>query len=65
MVFLTATLPSHIQGEFIRVIKINPCEVHVFQAPTTCANIAYSVFEHDPDKDKTDAVCWLIQGKLA
>jgi hypothetical protein len=25
----------------------------------------YSVFEHDPDKDKADVVCWLIQGKLA
>jgi superfamily II DNA helicase RecQ len=46
-------------------MKINPCEVHVFQAPTTCANIAYSIFEHDPDEDKADAVCRLIQGKLA
>jgi hypothetical protein len=65
MVFLTATLPSRIQGEFIRVIKINPREVHMFWALTTYANIAYSVFEHDPDKDKADAVCRLIQGKLA
>jgi hypothetical protein len=37
----------------------------VFQAPTTRANIAYSVFEHNPDKDKANTVCWLIQGKLA
>jgi hypothetical protein len=25
----------------------------------------YSVFEHNPDKDKTNVVCRLIQGKLA
>jgi RecQ family ATP-dependent DNA helicase len=65
MVFLTATLPPRMQGEFMRVMKINPREVHVFRAPTTRANIAYSVFEHDPDEDETDAVCRLIQGKLA
>jgi hypothetical protein len=60
MVFLTATLLLRIQGEFIRVIKINPCEVHMFWALITYANIAYSVFEHDLDKDKADAVCRLI-----
>jgi hypothetical protein len=47
------------------VIKINPCKVHMFWVLTTCANIAYSVFEHNPDKDKADIMCWLIQGKLA
>jgi hypothetical protein len=46
-------------------MKINPCEVHVFQALMTRANIAYSVFEHNPDENKADAVCRLIQGKLA
>jgi superfamily II DNA/RNA helicase len=25
----------------------------------------YSVFKHNPDKDKADTVCQLIQGKLA
>jgi hypothetical protein len=28
-------------------------------------NITYSVFEHNPDKNKVDTVCQLIQGKLA
>jgi superfamily II DNA/RNA helicase len=65
MVFLTATLPPRIQGEFIRIIKINPCKVHMFRAPTTRMNIAYSVFEHDPDENKADTACRLIQGKLA
>jgi ATP-dependent DNA helicase RecQ len=37
----------------------------VFRAPTTRANIAYSVFEHNPDEDEADTVCRLIQGKLA
>jgi superfamily II DNA helicase RecQ len=49
----------------MQVMKINPCKVHVFRAPTTCVNIAYSVFEHNLDKDKADTVCRLIQGKLA
>jgi hypothetical protein len=49
----------------MRVMKINSYEVHVFRAPMTCANIVYSVFEHNLDKNKTDAVCRLIQGKLA
>jgi superfamily II DNA helicase RecQ len=65
IVFLTATLPPHIQGEFIRVIKINPREGHVFQTPTTYANITYSVFKHNLNKNKADTVCRLIQRKLA
>jgi hypothetical protein len=65
MVFLMVTLPLCIQGEFTQVIKINLCKVYMFQTLMTCANIAYSVFKHNPDKDKADAVCWLIQGKLA
>jgi ATP-dependent DNA helicase RecQ len=28
-------------------------------------NIAYSVFKHNPDKNKANVVCRLIQGKLA
>jgi hypothetical protein len=31
----------------------------------TYANITYSVFKHNSDKDKADTVYWLIQGKLA
>jgi superfamily II DNA helicase RecQ len=37
----------------------------VFQALTTCANIAYSVFKHNPDENEANTVCRLIQGKLA
>jgi superfamily II DNA helicase RecQ len=44
-------------------MKVRP-EVHVFRAPTTRANIPYSVFEHDPNVDETEAVCRLVQEKL-
>jgi hypothetical protein len=37
----------------------------MFQTLMTCVNIIYSVFEHDPDKNKANIICWLIQGKLA
>jgi ATP-dependent DNA helicase RecQ len=30
----------------------------------TYANIAYSVFKYNPDKNKANIMCWLIQGKL-
>jgi RecQ family ATP-dependent DNA helicase len=64
MVFLTATLPPRIEAEFMRIMKIQPEDVHVFRAPTTRPNIAYSVFEHDPDVDETEAVCQLVREKL-
>jgi hypothetical protein len=56
IVFLTAMLPSYIQGKFIRIMKINPYKVHVFQVLMTCANITYSVFKHNLNKDKADTV---------
>jgi urocanate hydratase len=48
----------------VRIIKVRPKEVHVFHAATKRSNIAYSVFEHDPDVDETDAVCRLVRDKL-
>lgn len=63
MVYLTATLPPRIQGEFMRIMRIDPREVCVFRGPTTRANIAYSVWEYE-DEDETDAVCRLVQEKL-
>jgi hypothetical protein len=37
----------------------------MFQALITCANITYSVFKHNLDKDKANITCQLIQRKLA
>ena len=58
--FLTATLLLHIEPEFMWIMKVRPEEVHVFRAPTTRANITYSVFEYNRDVDKTEAVCRLV-----
>ena len=46
------------------IIKIWPKDVHIFYIPTIWPNIVYSVFEHDLDVDKTDAVCQLVHEKL-
>jgi hypothetical protein len=37
----------------------------MFWALITYANIMYSVFKYNLDKDKADVMCWLIQRKLA
>lgn len=54
--FLTATLPPHIEAEFIRIIKVRPEDVYIFRALTTRPNIVYSVFKYNPDMDKTDTI---------
>lgn len=60
IVFLTATLLPCIQSKFTRIIKINPCKVYMFRAPTTCINITYLVFKYNTDEDETNIVCQLI-----
>jgi len=64
MVFLTVTLPLQIEAEFMGIIKVQPEDVHIFHTPTTRPNIAYSVFEHNLDMDKTNTVCQLVHEKL-
>ncbi|PVH73936.1 hypothetical protein DL98DRAFT_575954 [Cadophora sp. DSE1049] len=50
MVYLTATLPPHIEPEFMNILKIRAGDVHMFRAPTSRPNIAYSVVEYEEDE---------------
>src|SRR5271167_4515960 len=62
MVFLTATLPLHIEAEFIEIIKVHTKDVYKLQAPTTQANIAYSIVEYNNKQE--EAVQQLVVRKL-
>ena len=64
IVFLIATLSPYIEPEFMRTMKVQPEDVHIFQAPITRPNIAYSVFEYNASVDETDAICRLVEEKL-
>jgi len=62
MVFLTATLPPHTEAEFMEIMKVRAEDVHKLRAPTTRANIAYSVVEYDNEQE--EAVQQLVVRKL-
>jgi superfamily II DNA helicase RecQ len=67
MVYLTATLPPHAEPEFINIMRISTNDVHMFRAPTSRANITYSVVEYAEDEFKRGdiaAVCRLVEQKL-
>ena len=67
MVYLTATLPPHMEPEFMNIMKIRREDVHIFRAPTSRPNIAYSVVEYEEDdvgKGEIEAVCRLVEKKL-
>ena len=67
MIYLTATLPPHAEPEFMNIMKIRAEDVHMFRAPTSRPNIAYSVAEYDEDefgRGDIAAVCRLVEKKL-
>jgi hypothetical protein len=67
MVYLTATLPPYAKLEFINIIRISTNDVHMFQAPTSRANIIYSMVEYIKDEFKRGdiiAVYRLVEQKL-
>lgn len=67
MVYLTATLPPHTEPEFMNIMKIRTEDVHMFRAPTSRPNIAYSVVEYEEDefgRGDIRAVCRLVEQKL-
>jgi RecQ family ATP-dependent DNA helicase len=67
MVYLTATLPPHAEPEFMNIMRIKADDVHMFRAPTSRPNIAYSVVEYEEDefgRGDIRAVCRLVEQKL-
>jgi superfamily II DNA helicase RecQ len=64
IVYLIVTLPPHAKLEFINIMRISTNDVHIFRAPTSQANIAYSIVEYAEDKFKRGdiiAVCRLVE----
>jgi RecQ family ATP-dependent DNA helicase len=67
VVCLTATLPPHIEPEFMNIMKLRAEDVHIFRAPTSRPNIEYSVVEYEEDelgRGDIQAVCRLVEQKL-
>jgi RecQ family ATP-dependent DNA helicase len=67
MVYLTATLPPHVEPEFMNIMRIKADDVHMFRSPTSRPNIAYSVVEYEEDefgRGDIAAVCRLVEQKL-
>ena len=67
MVYLTATLPPHMEAEFMDIMKIRAEDVHTFRAPTSRPKIAYSVVEYEEDEfgqGEIRAVYDLVRVKL-
>ena len=67
MVYLTATLPPRTEAEFMTIMRIKAEDVHMFRAPTSRPNIAYSVVEYEADefgKGDIAAVRRLVEQKL-
>ena len=67
MVYLTATLPPHAEPEFMNIMRISTNDVHMFRAPTSRPNIAYSVVEYaegEFERGDIAAVCRLVEQKL-
>jgi hypothetical protein len=67
MVYLIATLPPYAKPEFINIIRISTNDVHMFRAPTSRANIIYSIVKYAEDKFKRGdiiAVYRLVEQKL-
>ncbi|KAK6591896.1 hypothetical protein H4I95_12023 [Botrytis cinerea] len=67
MVYLTATLPPHVEAEFMNIMRIKADDVHMFRSPTSRPNIAYSVVEYEEDefgRGDIAAVCRLVEQKL-
>jgi hypothetical protein len=50
MVYLTAILPPYAEPEFMNMMRIWAEDVHVFRAPTSRPNIAYSVAKYEEDE---------------
>ena len=50
MVYLTVTLPPHAEPEFMNIMRISTNDIHIFRAPTSRPNIAYSVVEYTEDE---------------
>ena len=67
MVYLTATLPPHVEPEFMNIMRIKSNDVYMFRSPTSRPNIAYSVVEYKEDefgRGDIAAVCRLVEQKL-
>jgi superfamily II DNA helicase RecQ len=67
MVYLTATLSPHNETEFMNIMRIKADDVHMFRAPTSRPNIAYSVVEYKEGefwRGDIAAVCRLVDDKL-
>ena len=64
MVFLTATIPLHIESGFMKIMKVRPSDIYMFRAPMICPNIAYSVLEYNTRVKEIDTICRLVQEKL-
>jgi superfamily II DNA helicase RecQ len=64
MVYLTVTLPSHVEPEFMNIIRISTNDIHMFRVPTSRPNIVYSVIEYTEgefEKGDITAVCRLVE----
>ncbi|KAH8742702.1 hypothetical protein BGZ57DRAFT_936884 [Hyaloscypha finlandica] len=67
MVYLTVTLPPYAEPEFMGIIRDNANDVHMFRAPTSRPNVAYSVVGYEVDefgRGDITAVCRLVDDKL-
>lgn len=64
IVYLTATLSPNDKQEFVEIIKVQIPPRQIFQAPTSCPNIAYSIVEHAVDTEETTCVQELVEQKL-
>ena len=67
MVYLTATLPPHVEPEFMNIMRTKADDVHMFRSPTSRPNIASSVVEYEEDefgREDIAAVCRLVEQKL-
>lgn len=67
MVYLTATMPPRAEPEFMKIMRIQADEVHMFRSPTSRPNIAYSVVEYEEDelgRGAIAAACQLVEDKL-
>jgi len=67
MVYLTVTLSPYAEPEFMGIIRDNANDVHMFRAPTSRPNVAYSVVGYEVDefgRGDITAVCRLVDDKL-
>ena len=64
MVYLIVTLLLHAEPEFMNIMRISTNDVHMFRAPTSRPNIAYSVVEYaegEFERGDIAAVCRLVE----